>query len=78
MSTADFSDVVVVGAGLSGLVSALRLLDTGVTRPSSITVLEGRSRVGGRLQIHQGESIGALCHKSNIYYCCNAYSYFEV
>ncbi|CAN0604606.1 unnamed protein product, partial [Ectocarpus sp. 12 AP-2014] len=41
--------VVIVGAGLSGLVSALHLLDRGV--PSeTITILDGRERVGGRLE----------------------------
>ena len=55
---ANVSDVVIVGAGLSGLVSAMHLLDAAVTRPASITVLEGRSRVGGRLQAHEGMGIG--------------------
>lgn len=59
------SGVVIVGAGLSGLASALRLLDAG-TFPSSITVLEGRSRVGGRLKAHQGVDVGgAWCWKGS-------------
>lgn len=58
MSIANVSDVVIVGAGLSGLVSAIHLLDAAAARPASITVLEGRSRVGGRLQAHEGISIG--------------------
>lgn len=48
------ADVVIIGGGLSGLASALHLLDLRVTTPSSITILEGRRRVGGRLQIHEG------------------------
>jgi monoamine oxidase len=39
------TDVIVIGAGLSGLESALTLQEAGLT----ITVLEGRRRIGGRL-----------------------------
>ena len=39
------SDVIVIGAGLSGLETALTLEEVGLT----VTVLEGRRRIGGRL-----------------------------
>jgi len=41
----DGADVIVVGAGLSGLHAALTLEDAGL----SVLVLEGRSRVGGKV-----------------------------
>ena len=40
------TDVIVIGAGLSGLNAALILESTGM----SVTVLEGRNRIGGRVQ----------------------------
>ena len=40
------SDVIVIGAGLSGLNAALLLESEGV----NVTVLEGRNRAGGRVQ----------------------------
>lgn len=52
---ANISDVVIVGAGLSGLVSALDLLETHGLASNQITILEGRGRVGGRLEVEQGE-----------------------
>lgn len=42
-------DVIVIGAGLSGLNAAFLLEETGAT----VTVLEGRDRVGGRILSHR-------------------------
>lgn len=53
----DSSDVLIVGAGLSGLVSALHLVDAGLAG-NKITILEGRERVGGRLKADQGVDVG--------------------
>lgn len=47
-SAATGPDVIVIGAGLSGLRSALLLEDAG----AKVTCLEGRNRVGGRLLSH--------------------------
>lgn len=52
---ANISDVLIVGAGISGLVSALDLLETHGLASNRITILEGRGRVGGRLEAEQGE-----------------------
>ena len=41
------SDVIVIGAGLSGLASALMLQDAGV---NVVQVIEGRNRIGGRVE----------------------------
>lgn len=38
-------DVIVIGAGMAGLSSALRMVESGL----SVTVVEGRERVGGRI-----------------------------
>ncbi|MFJ9824518.1 flavin monoamine oxidase family protein [Streptomyces sp. NPDC101160] len=43
-------DVIVIGAGLSGLVAARRLDQAGIT---SLRVLEARDRVGGRTKLHR-------------------------
>src|SRR5262245_1720306 len=49
----DAVDVIVIGAGLSGLVAARRLDQAGVT---SLRVLEARDRVGGRTKLHTLEN----------------------
>ncbi|XP_077987730.1 amine oxidase [flavin-containing] A-like [Glandiceps talaboti] len=48
----DIVDVIVLGAGISGLVSALRLSDNGL----NVKVLEARDRVGGRIYTLKGDS----------------------
>ena len=44
--SASSADVVVIGGGISGLYTALRLIEAGVT---GIKVFEGRGTVGGRV-----------------------------
>lgn len=52
-------DIAVVGAGLSGLTAALNLTDASSESPRRVLVLDGRSRVGGRLHSHNGVDLGA-------------------
>jgi monoamine oxidase len=44
-------DVLVIGAGAAGLSAARRLLKAGI----SVTILEGRNRIGGRIHTIEGE-----------------------
>ncbi|MCA1984769.1 FAD-dependent oxidoreductase, partial [Nocardioides nematodiphilus] len=50
-------DVIVVGAGVTGLTTAYRLLQAG----REVTVLEARDRIGGRLlsEVHHGDDQSA-------------------
>eukprot|EP00752_Nemacystus_decipiens_P005918 g5348.t1 len=58
-------DVVIVGAGISGLVSALYLIETHGVASDKIAILEGRGRVGGRLAVEKGVDVGgAWCWTS--------------
>ncbi len=45
LHAATESDVVIIGAGLSGLYAAMLLEESGY----SVSVIEGRDRIGGRL-----------------------------
>ncbi|CAM9294743.1 unnamed protein product, partial [Discosporangium mesarthrocarpum] len=50
------SDVLIIGAGLSGLSAALTLVDS--EYDGTIAIVEGRDRVGGRLHAHAGVDVG--------------------
>src|SRR5438132_13474078 len=50
MPDADTTDVLVLGAGVSGLAAAARLAQAGCT----VRLLEGRDRVGGRILTRRG------------------------
>lgn len=56
MAPTEKADVVVVGAGLSGLAAARRLIEGSCGTDLKVIVLEGRDRVGGRAwTAHMGE-----------------------
>ena len=46
----DYVDVIVIGAGIAGLAAASELAEAGL----SITVLEARDRIGGRIHTISG------------------------
>ncbi len=50
------SKYIIVGAGLSGLTTAHKLIESGET---NILILEGRSRLGGRIKTHNNIDLGA-------------------
>lgn len=54
--TDDTKDVIVIGAGLSGL-NAARTIQAGAPH-ASMLVLEGRERLGGRTWTHEGVEMG--------------------
>ena len=55
ISYPQFLDVVVVGAGISGLVTAQALLTDHADTVKSIVVTEGRDRVGGNITTRSGD-----------------------
>jgi monoamine oxidase len=55
VTSQQHTDVVVIGAGISGLVCATRLREAGLR----VTVLEARDRVGGRIRTHHPRDGGA-------------------
>ncbi len=55
MSSKSFK-FIIIGAGLSGLVSARRLMQQGV---EDFIILEGRDRIGGRINTHSHIDLGA-------------------
>lgn len=55
ISYPQFLDVVVVGAGISGLVTAQALLTDHADTAKSIVVTEGRDRVGGNITTRSGD-----------------------
>lgn len=51
-----YSKYIIIGAGLSGLTTAYTLKKNGIT---DVTVLEGRSQIGGRILTHNNVDLGA-------------------
>ena len=50
ITMAEKADVLVIGAGMAGLSAANRLIDDNLNTNLKVVVLEGRDRVGGRVQ----------------------------
>ena len=46
------SEIIIIGAGASGLAAASRLCEHGI-HPAQITILEAENRIGGRIYTHQ-------------------------
>lgn len=58
--------VIIVGAGVSGLAAASRLIHNGLS-PSSVTILEAQNHIGGRVHtIVTNEGSIILFHSNNL------------
>lgn len=69
------SKYIIVGAGLSGLTTAYRLLQSG---EEDFTILEARSRVGGRIHTQDGVDMGATWFQEQHSQVQELIRYFEI